>query len=49
MLVLDRNRDPVNKILSERALTLFRKCENLWNDTVKEAMKLYLERKRCTF
>jgi hypothetical protein len=27
MLVLDRNCDPVNKILSERALTLFRKCE----------------------
>jgi hypothetical protein len=42
----DRNRDPVNKILSERALTLFRKCENLWNDTVKRGHETLSGKKR---
>ena len=46
MLVHDRNHDRVDKILSERALILFRKRENLRNDVVKEAMKLYSGKKK---
>lgn len=46
MLVHDRNHDRVDKILSERALILLRKRENLRNDVVKEAMKLYSGKKK---